>query len=527
MKNRNIPACNAALPETLRACDAGAVALRAGTFATILLAFALLCAAPAPKAFGVVPAPDGGYPGGNTAEGQNSLLSRTTGTYNTAVGIFSALSLTGGSFCTGVGAGTLLSNTADQNTATGAGVLLSNTTGTFNTANGTFALFLNTEGDSNTATGRSALQNNATGNSNTANGDLALFSNTADGNTAIGASALLTNTTGGTLGNIQGFDVGPNVAVGWQALESNTVASANTAVGYQALHSFTTGPVGFEQLGLCTAVGFQALANSTGGFGNSAFGYQALMNNTDGAGNTAIGPRALFNNSVGSGNTAIGRAALSSSTGDDNVALGQNAGVGVTTADNVICIGAVGDNVDNSCYIGNIFNAISSGGAAVFVNSLGKLGTSTSSRRFKEEIRPMDTASEVLLALQPVTFRYKKEFDPTGAAQFGLVAEEVEKVNPDLVVRDKEGKPYTVRYDQVNAMLLNEFLKEHRKVEEQTGKLENQSRKIQEQDTTITQLKKELETVVARQKEQDEQLQKVSAQIEVRLPVTKVTLSSQ
>jgi septal ring factor EnvC (AmiA/AmiB activator) len=139
----------------------------------------------------------------------------------------------------------------------------------------------------------------------------------------------------------------------------------------------------------------------------------------------------------------------------------------------------------------------------------------------------MDKTSEVLLALKPVTFHYKKEIDPAGVSQFGLVAEEVEKVNPDLIVRDKEGKPYSVRYDQVNAMLLNEFLKEHKKVEEQSDKLENQCRKIQEQDTTITQLKKELETVVARQKEQDAQIQSVSAQIEVRLPVAKVVLSNQ
>src|SRR6266511_1163256 len=209
---------------------------------TVFVALMLACFALSQRAQAVSPPPDGAYPGGNTAEGQNALLSRTTGIYNTAVGIYSLLSLTDGNFCTGIGAGSLLVNTADQNTAIGAGALLSNITG--------FA--------------------------NTANGDLALFNNTASGNTAVGHSALFSNTTGGTLGNIQGLDVGPNVAVGWQALESNTVASANTAVGYQALQSFTSGPAGFEQFGLCTAVGFQDLANNaTDGFGNSAFGYQA------------------------------------------------------------------------------------------------------------------------------------------------------------------------------------------------------------------------------------------------------------
>ena len=121
--------------------------------------------------------------------------------------------------------------------------------------------------------------------------------------------------------------------------------------------------------------------------------------------------------------------------------------------------------MSDTCYIGNIFNQTSSGGAGVFVNSAGKLGTGPSSRRFKDDIRPMDKASEALFSLKPVSFRYKKEIDPAGTSQLGLVAEEVEKVNPDLVVRDKEGKPYSVRYEQVNAMLLNEFLKEHKKVE--------------------------------------------------------------
>jgi len=125
----------------------------------------------------------------------------------------------------------------------------------------------------------------------------------------------------------------------------------------------------------------------------------------------------------------------------------------VTTASNTICIGADGENVSSSCYIGNIFGATATGGVGVIVNAAGKLGTTPSSQRFKEQIKPIAQASEALFALKPVTFRYKKELDPTGTAQFGLVAEEVEKVNPDLIVRDKDGKPYSVRYDQVNAIL--------------------------------------------------------------------------
>jgi hypothetical protein len=451
------------------------------TTSAVIIALTLLCIGLFPKAQAVVPAPDGGYPGGNTAEGQNALLSLTFGLYNTGVGIYSLLSLTDGSFNTGVGAGTLLANTADENTATGAGALFSNITGNDNTANGAFAL----------------------------------FSNTATGNTAIGSNALLNNTTGGTLENIQGTNVGPNVAVGWQTLESNTVASANTAVGYQALQSFTTGPVGFEQVGLCTAVGFRALANATGdGFANSAFGYQALFNNSDGFGNTAIGLQALLSNTTGSSNVAIGNNALSNNTvGNSNAALGFIAGALVTTASNVICIGSLGQNVDNSCFIANIFDATSAGGIGVFINSSGQLGTTTSSQRFKEEIEPMNQNSEALFALKPVTFRYKKEIDPAGRSQFGLVAEDVEAIDPDLVVRDKEGKPYSVRYDQVNSMLLNEFLKEHKAF------LKEQSK--------VQKLEAALDAVNARLKAQEAKIEKVSAQVEMSKAASQVALKNQ
>ena len=197
--------------------------------------------------------------------------------------------------------------------------------------------------------------------------------------------------------------------------------------------------------------------------------------------------------------------------------MGHAAGTSVTTADNVISIGAnvAGENVSNSCYIGNIFGQTSSGGVPVVINSHGKLGTVTSSRRFKEDIKPMDQASEALLALKPVTFRYKKEIDPQGIPQFGLVAEEVEKVNPKLVVRDKDGKVNTVRYEAVNAMLLNEFLKEHKRVEEQQAT-------ITELKSTVAQQQKGMEVLTAQLKEQGAQIQKVSAQIEMSKPAPRV-----
>jgi hypothetical protein len=449
------------------------------SFLIPLFACSLLVAAKA-----VTPPPDGGYPGGNTAEGDSALLNLGTGTYNTAIGFFSLESNVVGDLNTAVGAGTLATNTADNNTATGAGALLNNTTGTANTANGVFALFNNTTGDSNTATGFGALGNSTTASGSTAVGSNALLNNTtASGNTAVGSNALLSNTTGGTLGVTMFLHVGPNVAVGESALASNTIASANTAVGYQALGHNTTG-LNDTDLSASTAVGFQTLANATGPDSafNDAFGYQALFTLTGGHDNVSIGTQSLFSATTGSGNVAVGSSAGNGiTTGSFNICIGSGneAGNSISTASNVIAIGTNGANVDNSCYIGNIFNSTSPAGAAVIVNSDGKLGTSTSSRRFKEKIKPMDKMSEALFSLKPVSFHYKKEIDPAKISQLGLVAEDVDKVDPDLVIRDKEGKPYSVRYDQVNAMLLNEFLKEHRKVGELERKIEALSAGLQ------------------------------------------------
>ncbi len=246
-----------------------------------------------------------------------------------------------------------------------------------------------------------------------------------------------------------------------------------------------------------------------------------------------MGAGALFNNTNGGNNVALGHGALFNNiSGGQNVVLGHGAGLNITTASNVICIGdgVAGEDESGSCYIGNIFGASSAGGIAVFINGLGQLGTATSSRRFKDDIKPMDKASEVILALKPVTFRYKKDIDPQGTWQFGLVAEEVDKVNRDLVVRDKEGKVYSVRYDQVNAMLLNEFLKEHRKVEQQDRRLQEQEATIARQrndfQKAIAQQASEIKTLSAGLKEQAAQIQKVSAQLKVNGPAPQVVLNT-
>ena len=388
----------------------------------ILSLLLLLClAATAPQSQAVVPAPDGGYPGANTAEGQNALFGLTTGGYNTAVGYFSLRSDSTNSFNTAVGAGTLLANTADENTATGAGALLSNTAGTFNTANGAFALFSNTVGLGNTANGEEALFNNTEG-----------LGNTADGN---------------------------------GALINNIIGNLNTADGASALFSNT------------------------------------------GSNNTAVGDGALNRNTIGSNNIALGSVAgWQLTTGDYNIDIGNG---GVAGESNTI---RIGDDNQSQTFLAGVYG-VSVAGLGVAMNSSGQLGTVGSSRRFKKDIKAMEQASETILSLNPVTFHYTKEIDPEGLPQYGLVAEDVEKVNPDLVVRDKEGKPYSVRYEQVNVMLLNEFVKEHKAFLEE-------HRKVEAQGAAISRQQRQIEALTAG-------LQKVSAHLELSNSAPETVLNNQ
>jgi uncharacterized coiled-coil protein SlyX len=338
-----------------------------------------------------------------------------------------------------------------------------------------------------------------------------------------------------------------NTAEGTDALFSNTSGFNNVAMGFDALFSNTTG---FGN----TANGYQALLSNTSGTTNTANGRIALQSNRTGSNNTADGEFALGNNTIGNNNTADGVSALAgNATGSSNIALGVSAGSNLTTGDNNIDIGSPGvagesakirigtKGVQKNTFITGISGVTVAGGVGVIIDTNGHLGTVVSSARFKDAIKPMDKASEAILALQPVTFRYKQELDPDSIPQFGLVAEQVEKVNPALVARDDQGKAYTVRYEAVNAMLLNEFLKEHRKVEKQ-------DRKIQEQEATIAQLRSsaskqeaiiaQLKSTVAQQqeemqvftatlKEQASQIQKVSAQLEVTNPAPQMVVNNQ
>jgi hypothetical protein len=280
-----------------------------------------------------------------------------------------------------------------------------------------------------------------------------------------------------------------NTVLGDDALLNNTIGYANAAIGHNALLSNTSGIYN-------TATGSGALGSNTVGTYNTATGGPALFYNTTGNFNTATGGYALYRNTTGGDNTAIGFQALLGSAGSDNIALGSNAGINLTTGNNNIYIGnrgggvgesntiRIGKSTQRSTFIAGISGVTVAGGVGVIVGTNGKLGTVVSSERFKDEVKPMDKASEAIHALKPVTFRYKPELDPEGIPQFGLVAEDVEKVNPALVARDDQGKAYTVRYEAVNAMLLNEFLKEHRKVQElekQVEKLTTGLQKVSDQ----------------------------------------------
>jgi hypothetical protein len=471
----------------------------------LLVTIVLACFWPLPQAQAVSPAPDGCYPNFTTTEGCDALFSLTIGAGNTALGWRSLFLDSTGSFNTGVGGGALVLNNGDSNTAVGAAALLLNTSGTQNVAIGTDALVYNDGGNYNNAVGAFALMNNTDGLLNNAFGNAALAGNIHGvNNTAVGDSALANNDAAGTgLAN-------DNTAVGAMALFSNTDGSSNTAAGLQALFNNTTGIDN-------TATGYQALFHNTnvgGDYGgeNTADGASALFNNTIGFFNTGTGSGALFNNVTGNDNTACGAGALVSSTiGNDNTAVGFQAGLSATGDGNVyIGAGIMGVAGESShTYIRNINSTSVSGAGTDTVTvdlTTGLLGHATSSRRYKEDIKPMSSASEALYRLHPVTYRYKKEIDRSQSAAFGLIAEEVASVNPNLVARNSQGQPESIHYEMVNAMLLNEFLKEHRTVEE---------------------LKKEIAALTATVKEQASEIQKVSARLEASKSLPQIVLNSQ
>ncbi len=391
----------------------------------IICALGLYALEPTTRA--VDPPPDGGYPGGNTAEGNNALFSLTTGQFNTAIGTDALGSNTSQTYNTAVGYRALYNNRGPN--AFG------------NTAIGAFALDRNTKGRENTATGLQALFNNTIGKFNTANGNIALL--------------------------------------------RNTTANRNTATGHFALCSNTVGD------------------------NNTADGESSLLFNTTGQNNTAQGHNALRSNSTGSHNIGVGAfAGVNLTTGSNNIDIFDP---GVAGEENTIRIGTPG--AQSATFIAGIRGAKTAAGDAlpVVIDSAGQLHTSSSSARFKNEIKAMDKTSEAILALKPVVFHYKG--DVKGTPQFGLIAEQVAKVNPELVVRDEKGEIYTVRYDAVNAMLLNEFLKEHRNVKQL--------------EATVAKQQNDIAALTSGLKAQAAQIQQVSNQLELGKNAAQVVASNQ
>ena len=339
----------------------------------------------------------------------------------------------------------------------------------FTTAEGCDALSLLTTGAANTGLGWRSLFSDSTGSFNTGVGAGTLVLNNGEANTAVGAAALLLNTTG----------------------DSNT------------------------------ANGTFALFNNTEGRRNNAFGSYALGNHETGDHNNAFGSEALSSDISGAGNNAFGDDALRDNTGNSNTAIGDRAGLDLTTGSFNVCIGAGAHGVagvSNTTWISNVYSSVATA-RQVYVDSDNKIGTLSSSRRYKDEIKPMDNASEALFALKPVTFRYKKHIDPMQALSFGLIAEEVAKINPELITRGKDDKPETVRYEAVNAMLLNEFLKEHRKIEEQQAAIVELKSVVAQQQkefrAAMVKQQKEMENVIARLKQQEAKIQRVNDTIEL------------
>lgn len=409
--------------------------------------------------------------------GQICVTSSVSG-YNVACGTRALSVDTSGYYNTAIGDAALGSNsTGSINTAVGTSALISNTTGNNNAALGYLALGMNSDGGANVAIGVEALTANRIGNNNTALGHETLWSNTTgNNNTATGFQSLLLNLSGSNL-----------TALGYQALLNNTTGSNLTAVGYQALDNNGTGSGN-------SALGYQALYSNSPGSNNSAHGYQVLYSNTSGNNNTALGYEALYDNTTGSDNIAIGHeAGYNVRTGYNNIEIGNRGTAGDAK---MIKIGTQG--LQSKTYIAGISHTGVTGGVPVYVTSAGQLGFSASSERYKTDITPLDSDTDKLNQLRPVSFHVKT--DPNGAIQFGLIAEEVDKVYPELVIRDDKGTIQGVRYDELAPMLLSQAQK-------QQATIDAQAQHSAVQDAEIVQLKAqlaEMHAVLARLQSKDQ-----------------------
>jgi hypothetical protein len=438
--------------------------------------------------YGQVPAANGTSDGNyNTGVGQYALGGPAVsngGLYNSAVGEQALSANTSGTYNTAVGYWALINANSNSNTAVGANTLKQDITGAANTAVGNSALYFNSSGQNNTATGSQALFKNDDENTG------------ASGNTADGANAMNNNTSGNN-----------NTAVGYQSLQGYTgpdgaSGSDNTAIGAAALYSYSTGSSN-------TASGQNALYSNTTGGSNTATGSAALYYNASGSNNTADGEGAMYG-ATGSNNTAVGQNALKGSvTGTGNTAFGYEAGLNVTSGSDNIEIGNAGTTADNKVirigtkdiqkktYIAGIYSNTAVSGLAVVIGSNGELGAVSSSERFKTAIAPMGSTTAKLQKLRPVTFHYKA--DALGTLRYGLIAEEVAKVYPELVIRDEKGRVDGVRYDELAPMLLNELQRQQKVVAAQAqeiGDLKQQERQFATQ-SEVQELKRQLQAALA------------------------------
>jgi Chaperone of endosialidase len=390
------------------------------------------------------------------------------GAFNTAMGTNALENLTtlgGGGSSEGLSVGV-------QNPSSDDGFV-----GVGNTASGRDALLSNTSGSFNTASGYQALSSNTTGTYNTAIGVASLYSNNGNFNTAAGAGALNANTSGNS-----------NTGLGQNALLANTTGNDNTANGYQALDHNTSGDYN-------TASGFESLQANTIGNGNTASGYNALLHNRAGGNNTASGRQALSSNIQGSYNIAEGYQAGSKlTTGSYNIEIGN---VGVAAEHDTIRIGT--QNTQTQTFIAGIYENSGVSGLTVVVDSNGQLGTSSaSSERFKTAVLPMGLSTSKLEQLRPVSFRLKS--DPTGPTRYGLIAEEVAMVYPELVVRGQGGRVDGVRYEELAPMLLNEMQKDHAALREARALIESQARQLMETNLLVKRLAAQLDSTLVTQR---------------------------
>ncbi|MFI5167830.1 MAG: tail fiber domain-containing protein [Thermoanaerobaculales bacterium] len=436
------------------------------------------------------------YGNGSTFLGHLAGNLSLTGNYNTGLGSESLIAIGSGSYNTGVGSAAVFADSSgSDNTGVGAGALGSNVSASQNTAVGSSALGLQSFDpkfsypSDNTAVGYQALYNNQPDTA----GD-------GYGNTAVGSQALQANTTGQA-----------NTANGYESLYSNTTGTGNTASGQASLYGNTTAQQN-------TAVGQRALytqsysnGNLAWNSNNTALGWEALYFNqpdtkVDGNDNTAVGVSALHANTTGSSNTASGYQSLSANTtGSYNIAIGWEAGVSLDTGSSNIDIGnggmpgegatiRIGDSNQTNTYIAGIWG-VSITGADVLIDKNGHLGSVASSLRFKQDVADMGDASSRLMELRPVTFHYKTQ--PDGPLQYGLIAEEVQDVMPELVVKDAMGQPETVAYHELPAMLLNELQKQRATIQAEQTKLEVQKAEIEALKAQLRERHRELERRLA------------------------------